>query len=250
MAMLTLCGCAATGKFARNDVMRWHDAQQMVLVLVPDWDATRGTLRTYARSGDEWNEVGSATPVVIGRSGAAWGLGLNRDHPADGPIKREGDGRSPAGVFAIGQAFGYVERADTRLNYSQMQASDWCVDVSGAALYNRIVDATKAGADAVKGASEHMRLDLFNHGDQRYKLGFVIEHNERQQPMGGSCIFAHLWNGPDSSTTGCTAMSEDSMRRLYRWLEPNKHPVFVLLPEREFQDLRSDWNLPVVKVTP
>jgi L,D-peptidoglycan transpeptidase YkuD (ErfK/YbiS/YcfS/YnhG family) len=228
----------------------WQDAQQMVLVLVPDWNATQGTLRTYARDGAGWREVGTAAPIVIGHAGAAWGLGLNPQHPADGPVKREGDGRSPAGVFAIGEAFGYAEHIATALPYSQMQASDWCVDVSGAPLYNRIADAAKVGADAVKGASEHMRLDLFNHGDQRYKLGFVIEHNAQQQPMGGSCIFAHLWGGPGSSTTGCTAMAEDTMRRLYAWLDPQRHPVFVLLPEREYASLRGDWSLPAVKSAP
>lgn len=247
--LLVLSGCVAADRLQRLDAQRWQDAQQMVLVLVPDWDATQGTLHTFARDGDGWREVGSAAPSVIGRSGAAWGLGLNSRH-GKGPLKREGDGRSPAGVFAIGAAFGYADHVATALDYAAMQASDWCVDVSGSPLYNRIVDSNEVGVDAVKGASEHMRLDLFQHGDQRYRLGFVIEHNAQQQAGAGSCIFAHLWNGPSSSTSGCTAMADPTMQRLLGWLDPKQQPVFVLLPQAEYARLHDAWNLPRVETPP
>lgn len=243
ITLLMLCGTAFAG--GNGPASNWHDARQMVLVIVPQWTSTQGTLRTYAFKHNQWQEVGSARPVVIGRGGAGWGLGLNRPQP-NGPMKREGDGRSPAGVFAIGNAFGYAAHAKTALDYSQMQATSYCVDVSGSPYYNRIVDEAKVGAAAVKGASEHMRLDLHNHGDQRYRRGFVIQHNAQAKPMGGSCIFAHLWSGPDSTTTGCTAMAPATMQRLYGWLDPRQHPVFVLLPQAQYQRLRSTWNLPTM----
>ena len=162
----------------------------------------------------------------------------------DNPHKREGDGRSPAGVFTIGQAFGYAEHADTALDYRQMQADSYCDDVSGSRYYNRIVDAHVVGAEAVKGASEHMRLDLANDGDQRYRIGFVIEHNQAQKPMHGSCIFAHLWKRPGASTSGCTAMAPATMHALTGWLRPEQHPVFVLLPQPAYARLAHDWQLP------
>ncbi|HET8899426.1 MAG TPA: L,D-transpeptidase family protein [Rhodanobacteraceae bacterium] len=222
----------------------------MVLVLLPGWDSTQGTLRRFERDGSGWREVGAAAPIVVGRNGAAWGLGLNAPIHDSGPIKREGDGRSPAGVFAIGEAFGYAAGDATALPYTAMTASDWCVDVSGSPYYNRIVDAASVGADAVAGASEHMRLDLFNHGDQRYRLGFVIEHNRQQHPGGGSCIFAHLWSGPTSTTSGCTAMADPTMQRLLAWLDPAQQPVFVLLPDTQYARLRTAWQLPRVELNP
>ena len=249
IAMVALTGCIAGYKSARTDARHWQDAQQMVLVLVADWDDTRGTLRTYARDGGAWHQNGDAAEVVVGRNGSAWGLGLNTRHPAKGPVKREGDGRSPAGVFAIGEAFGYADQAVSGLPYAQMQASSWCVDVSGSPLYNRIVDVRETGADAIVGASEPMRLDLTNHGDQRYRLGFVIEHNAQQQAQGGSCIFAHLWSTPDSTTSGCTAMADASMERLLSWLDATRRPVFVLLTEDDYARLRDDWQLPHVEST-
>lgn len=228
----------------------WQDARQMVVVTIPDWHSTRGTLRTYTRDDADgrWEVTGEPRPVVIGKSGAGWGLGLQPPQH-DGPEKKEGDGRSPAGVFHIGIAFGYAAHADTGLSYHGMTDSDWCVDVSGSPHYNRIVDADAAGKDAVKGATEPMRRDIHVHGDQRYRQGFVIESNWQQQPMAGSCVFGHLWKSSDSSTTGCTAMAPDTMRRLLAWLDADKHPVMALLPEKTYADVRAAWHLPALNTS-
>jgi hypothetical protein len=222
-----------------------------VVVVTPDWNATQGTLRTYERTEGKWRQVGESDPITVGRNGSAWGLGLHPDpqarpqaRPQAGPLKREGDGRSPAGVFGIGDAFGYAQHADTALPYDAMQASHYCMDVSGSPLYNRIVDAQAVGAEAVAGSTEPMRLDLHSAGDQRYRLGFVIEHNPQAKRDAGSCIFAHLWKKPAESTAGCTAMADPTMTRLLAWLRPDQHPVFVLMPAKEYADLRDEWQLP------
>lgn len=223
----------------------WQNAQQMIVVTTADWNADHGELRAYERRGDAWQEVVAPTPVTIGKNGAGWGLGLSAPQTG-GPVKREGDNRSPAGVFRIGEAFGYAAHAATALPYRALTASDWCMDVSGTAQYNRIVDANVVGADAVKGSSEPMRRDLHVNGDQRYRLGFVIEHNAQAAPQGGSCIFAHLWKSPADATAGCTAMTPALMQRLLAWLKPQDHPVFVLLPQGEYERLRADWRLPAL----
>jgi L,D-peptidoglycan transpeptidase YkuD (ErfK/YbiS/YcfS/YnhG family) len=242
LAIVAFAGCAGLRTATRTDAA-WHGAKQMVLVTTADWDANGGTLRTYARDGNGWREIGSAAPVTIGRSGSGWGLGL---HPAQasGPVKQEGDGRAPAGVFAIGEAFGYAPQAATALPYAQMQDSSWCMDVVASPLYNQIVDANQVGDAAVQGSSEPMRLDLHNKGDQRYRSGFVIEHNPGARKGAGSCIFAHLWKAPGETTAGCTAMADATMERLYGWLKPDAHPVFVLLPRTEYDRLKANWNLP------
>jgi L,D-peptidoglycan transpeptidase YkuD (ErfK/YbiS/YcfS/YnhG family) len=241
---LAAAGCTHR-QVASPEAGRWQQAQQLVLVTSADWNTDTGMLRTYERSGSAWRLVGDPQPVTLGRAGSAWGLGLHAPGHA-GPVKREGDGRSPAGVFAIGEAFGYAAKASTALPYAAMQASHYCVDVSGSPLYNRIVDADAVGADAVAGATEPMRRDLHAGGDQRYRLGFVIEHNPQARPMGGSCIFAHLWKSPSDATSGCTAMDPRTMERVLGWLDPGRHPVFVLLPMAEYRQLRAGWNLPAI----
>jgi L,D-peptidoglycan transpeptidase YkuD (ErfK/YbiS/YcfS/YnhG family) len=215
---------------------------QMVVVTVHGWDAATGTLARFERSNGGWRSIGDTAMVSIGRAGAAWGEGLHP--PQDGPQKREGDGRSPAGVFQIGPAFGYAPGHDTALTYLPMQASHWCIDVPASPLYNRIVDASEAGADAVAGSTEPMRLDLHADGDQRYRLGFVIRHNDDARAGGGSCIFAHLWGTPGQATAGCTAMHDATMQELLAWLDPALEPLFVLLPADEYARLAPRWQLP------
>jgi L,D-peptidoglycan transpeptidase YkuD (ErfK/YbiS/YcfS/YnhG family) len=249
LTALLIAGLAFAGHAvaATDPAAAWSGAEQMVLVTVPGWNTIEGTLHTYQRDrGGAWQEVGAARPVVIGKSGAAWGIGLS---PAqhDGPQKHEGDGRSPAGVFRIGTAFGYAAHAETAMPYRALTATDYCMDVSGTPLYNRIADTAKVGEAALKGSSEPMRRDLHFHGDQAYRIGFVIEHNPDGVARGGSCIFAHLWSSPTTGTTGCTAMTPDAMQRLLAWLKPQEHPVFVLLPQDEYARLRHAWQLPDVR---
>jgi L,D-peptidoglycan transpeptidase YkuD (ErfK/YbiS/YcfS/YnhG family) len=226
----------------------WSDARQLVLVTTPDWDATRGEMRRFLRTAEGWEQVARDVPVVVGRAGAAWGVGMHPMQP--GPQKQEGDGRSPAGVFALGIAFGYAESADTGLSYVWMNASDWCIDVAESPLYNQIVDARDIGIDEVAGSTEPMRRDLHVDGDQRYKLGFAIQHNPANEPGAGSCIFAHLWNAPDAPTAGCTAMAEPHMQETLGWLELDANPVFILLPQQEYERLKRAWRLPNISDNP
>lgn len=245
LAPLALAVALAGAAHAGAADVPWRDARQMVLVTTADWNVDHGTLRTFTRDGDRWREVRTATPVTIGKNGAAWGLGLNVSQTAaGGPVKHEGDNRSPAGVFRIGDTFGYAAHADTAMPYLALTATDWCVDVKGATHYNRIVDTEVVGADAVKGSSEPMRRDLHLDGDQHYRMGFVIEQNPQNVPQAGSCIFAHLWGSPTTATAGCTAMTPEVMQSLLAWLKPEDHPVFVLLPQGQYERLRAAWRLP------
>lgn len=224
------------------------EARQLIVVTAPNWDATRGHLQAFERTTDGWKAHNAGFDVSLGRSGSAWGIGV---HPQqkDGPQKQEGDGRSPAGIFNIGPAFGYAEHITSAMPYQPMLASSYCMDVPASPLYNQIVDAAKVGEAAVKGSTEAMRLDLHNNGDRRYREGFVIEHNPAAVPGQGSCIFAHLWRQPGEATAGCTAMEPERMSTLLEWLSPEAKPLFVLLPEAEYQRLQRSWGLPALSET-
>lgn len=221
------------------------DARQLIVVTSPSWDAPSGRLQAFERSDSGWKAHGEGFNVSLGRTGSAWGIGL---HPQQntGPQKQEGDGRSPAGIFNIGPAFGYADHIGSALPYQPMLASSYCMDVPASPLYNRIVDAAQVGTDAVKGSTEAMRLDLHNNGDLRYREGFVIEHNPANVAGQGSCIFAHLWRKPGEATAGCTAMEPQQMTALLAWLTPTAKPLFVLLPDAEYTRLQRDWQLPAL----
>jgi D-alanyl-D-alanine dipeptidase len=170
----------------------------------------------------------------------AWGSGLHGGVIGEGPVKQEGDGRSPAGVFSLGSAFGYAppERAgEMKSPYIQAVATLECVDDPQSAHYNRIVD--RAGVENPDWkSSERMLRD-----DDQYRWGVVVEHNAKGAPGCGSCVFMHIWEAPGTGTSGCSAMSLSSMERLLRWLDAGKRPILVQLPRAEFERLREVWGL-------
>lgn len=186
-------------------------SRQAVVVTTPDWKATTGTLQRYERASPaaQWRAVGGAIPVVIGRNGLA----------PEGE-KHEGDGKSPAGVYPIGTAFGFAPASDFRLPYRQLRDATECVDDVQSRFYNRIVD--RDGVATVDwSSSEKMRkIDA-------YKWGAVVDYNTPPQPKRGSCIFLHIWGGPASTTAGCTAMREEDLLVLLRWLDPAMKPMLV-----------------------
>lgn len=245
VAVLVFMALFATACATRSPAaaLVWSGSRQLVLVTTPSSNADRGTLRRFERDADDgWRRVGEAAPVTVGRAGIAWGDGLHPVQP--GEAKQEGDGRAPAGVFRIGHAFGYAPSFATALPYVAMDAGDWCIDVPGSPLYNRIVDVDDVGQAAIEGSTEPMRRDIHVDGDQRYRLGFVIEHNTAAVPRRGSCIFAHEWASPTTPTAGCTAMAPATMETLLGWLDPAATPVFVLLTDADHARLRADWHLP------
>jgi hypothetical protein len=83
------------------------DCTQLILGMAPTWNSVRGELRLFERShGGDWTPVAGPFPVLFGKNGAAWGTGIaGQNEP--GLRKKERDGRAPAGVFEIGQVFGY-----------------------------------------------------------------------------------------------------------------------------------------------
>ena len=225
----------------------------MIVVTTSDWNAVEGRLRRYERAtvDEEWRPVGEPISIVVGRNGLAWGIGVVASdgvHVRAGsdPVKREGDGKSPAGVFALGAAFGYASEPlpGLKMPYLNLTPSIECVDDPGSKHYNRIVDRSVVGPDW--NSSEHMR----NAGES-YRWGIVVDHNgtvtgDANPPRagGGSCVFLHIWDSHDRGTAGCTAMSQAELETLLTWLDPARKPLLVQLPESIYERLIDRWMLP------
>lgn len=205
------------------------NCRQVVLVESRDWSAPTGTLRRFERADSQarWQAAGTPVEVVLGRRGIAWGAGLHPSVPANEPHKQEGDLRAPAGVFAIGTAFGRARREELpwlRMPYQQLTATTEAIDDPASHHYNRIVDRAQIAKPDWK-SSEHMgRIP-------EYELGAVVVHNPKHHPGAGSCIFIHLWMPRDQEGTfGCTALHRNDLVDLLHWLDAAKHPVLIQLP--------------------
>lgn len=229
---------------------------QVVVVETPSWDSSQGMLQLYAReqTGQPFQPQGPSRPAWIGRAGAAWRSDrANEDRDAlSGPRKREGDGRSPAGLFALGDLWGYAAQAPSgvRLSYRAITDRDRCVDDVASEQYNHLTQAQAAAGPEPWQSAERLRL-----GTEHYKFLVPIDYNrllapgsasagERPRRGAGSCIFLHIAPPPLDGTAGCTALAEADLLHVLRFLDPAKRPLFLLLPRPAKADARRRWKLP------
>ena len=226
---------------ANNPLQR---TRQCLVVVSRDWNAKAGVLRAFERkdSRGPWQMHGPAIPVVLGKKGLAWGRGLADSSAA--VRKVEGDNKAPAGVFRLGPAFGYAPRSAARwikLSYVPLTPQTEGIDDPHSRYYNQLVDRSKV-AKVDWHSSEKMAR-----ADNLYKWGVVVSHNSRATPGAGSCIFLHIWKDSRSATAGCTAMPEQDLVNLLRWLDPAARPVLVQMPQPEYEAARATFRLPAAR---
>jgi D-alanyl-D-alanine dipeptidase len=227
-----------------------HNSTQILVVTTPDWNAVDGTLQAYERprARKKWKAVGAPIPVVVGKNGLGWGAGVApvRDagrQAASDPVKKEGDNKSPAGIFRLSTVFGYAaqEPPGWKMPYISLTPSVECVDDARSKFYNRVVDRAAVAPDW-KSYEQMLRADGL------YRWGLVVDHNADQVTAGaGSCIFLHIWLGPGQGTTGCTAMTQEQLEGVLARLNPARRPLLVQLPRPQYMKLRRRWKLPKQK---
>jgi D-alanyl-D-alanine dipeptidase len=223
----------------KERIPKLSNRAQLILVLAPDWNATKAKLRAFERDGaGEWKMTGIESDVVIGRKGMAWGIGLHGGCRRNSACKKEGDERAPAGVFELDEIFGVAKAPKVRFPYRHITTATEAIDDPRSRFYNRLVDARRVQRKDWT-SSERMRRS-----DDLYRWGIVVKHNWKQRPGHGSCIFLHTWLGPGQGTSGCTAMPSVVLRRLIRWIDQAKRPVLVQLPLAEYRRLQPSGRLP------
>ncbi len=242
--VLVWAGTAPAGQDIPSSQNLLAASRQAVFVVAEGWNSPRAELAAFEReeAGGPWRPAEPAAPALLGRNGLAWGAGFDEAaNPAD-PRKQEGDGRAPAGIFRIGTAFGYgpaESAAFLRLPYIPLDKTWKCIDDPRSLHYNRIVRKTGVARPNRTGCEE-MLLE-----DHRYRWGAFVEYNsDPPRPGRGSCIFLHIWLDPATPTSGCTALDEERLLRVLRWLRPKANPVLVQLPRHEYVRLREFWRLP------
>lgn len=200
--------------------------RQVVLVLASDSAANRAQLWLLDRTaaGRRWKPSAGPFAVTLGTRGLGWGVGLHTSSPpSEFPLKSEGDKRSPAGVFRIPFAFGTgppESASHLRLPYRHLTPTVVGVDDPKSRFYNQVVDSSEVEKDWESNEPMSRRTKL-------YEWGAFIAHNPEGTPGLGSCIFFHLWPSNGKTTSGCTAMSAETLQILLRWLDSEKKPLLV-----------------------
>jgi D-alanyl-D-alanine dipeptidase len=224
---------------------------EIIVVTTSDWNAVEGSLQRYERRDprQHWVLAGQPVTVVVGKSGLGWGVGAvpfdAKARAASDPVKKEGDGKAPAGIFILSRSFGYApqELAGAKMPYVPLTATVECVDDANSKFYNRVLDRGSVAPDWT--SSEHMLRS-----DELYRWGVVVDHNSDPARSGaGSCIFLHIWRGHGQGTVGCTAMPQEQLETVLGWLDPARKPLLVQMPERQYRSLRKKLGLPALPIS-
>ncbi len=168
-----------------------QDARQ--LFVVGGIGETTAWISMHEKDNDgNWYQIMS-TPGFIGKSG----LGKTK----------EGDAKTPVGVFHFTEAFGIAPNPGCEINYTKVDENlYWSGDVRPGMAYNKMVDIRNY-PDLDKDASEHI-IDY----NPAYIYGMNISWNEDCVPGLGSAIFLHCFGLQKPYTGGCVAIPEDKMR--------------------------------------
>ena len=185
------------------------DTAQVIVVTSDTPECITGSVALYTKADTRWSRTAGPFAAVLGRSGM-------------GADKKEGDGTTPTGTYALGTGFGYAARAQTAMPYKQTAADDVWIDDVTAPDYNTWVK---------RGATHAKSFEQLHRDDGLYELGFVIEYNTHPVRAGaGSAIFMHVWRAPNKPTAGCVALEKSSVQAIAGKLDPSKHPQIIIGP--------------------
>lgn len=162
-------------------------AQSTNQIIVVAADGNSATVSMHNKNQDgTWTEVLS-TDGKIGRNG----IGKTK----------EGDGKTPTGVYRFMFGFGNMPDPGTALPYTQVDSSYYWVDDSESAYYNQFVSTDNVTKDW--DSAEHIASV-----NKSYNYVLALDYNADCVPGAGSAIFMHC---QPTGGAGCIAVPEDKM---------------------------------------
>lgn len=169
---------------------------QVIVVAVREDEAT---LCFYQKDNSgEW-ELVLETQALIGKNG----LGK----------RKEGDGKTPVGVYQFTHAFGILENPGAKMEYVQVNKKYYWVDDAGSMYYNQFIDISQVEKDW--DSAEH----ICEYGEA-YHYVLATSYNKSGIPGVGSAVFLHCTAEDMESTAGCVAIPEFYMQQLMKKVEP------------------------------
>jgi len=179
----------------------------VIAVAASSYGTSTATFTAYERVAAGWKQVFGPWPAYIGRNGVA---------PAG--AKREGDGRTPSGVYGFDFMFGVNADPGVRFPFRRITGPNIVWDDDPASPnYNEWIDSNTASAGASPEPMDNT---------PSYLYGAVIAYNDARTPGLGSAIFLHVSHA--SSTAGCVSLPVDELLEVLRWLDPARSPRIAI----------------------
>ena len=165
------------------------------IVLVEYKSGSKATLSVHEKTDGKWKQLFS-TPAYVGKKG----IGKTK----------EGDKKTPTGTFNLTTPFGIKADPGAQMDYLKVTDDHYWCGTSGSEYYNQLVTVSGTGRKWTKD-DEHL-IDYKGN----YNYCMFIDYNASGVSGKGSCIFLHC-KGKSSSTAGCVAVSEASMKKIIQW---------------------------------
>lgn len=227
ICLITTIPCASQVYESGNlivllDRLSSANGSSQILVVSSEKDSQNNAkVETFEKTMGGWIKSIHSMNAVIGEKG------FSLD-------KEEGDLKAPAGIFRVGTAFGTIDKpSNVKLSYKKTSKNDYWIDDVSSQNYNNWVEFE---GDPYSRWKSFEKLKISS-----YRLAFVIEYNMNPVVKGkGSAIFFHIWQGPNISTKGCTALSEANISKLLSWIDPDKNPIVIQGTVDMLQDMIKD----------
>ena len=115
-------------------------SKQILFVKTFSPNSIHGTMFLYQRKNNhkQWH-IRNSFAVVVGKNGLAKDPTSKINSNDSIPIKHEGDGKSPAGIFSLGTVFSYHEIKKLHMPFVQVDTNFYCVDDAASSYYNTLI---------------------------------------------------------------------------------------------------------------
>ena len=184
-------------------------ATQLITVVARTRAATQGTLR-------RWTSVPPAgdRPPARGRPG--WAARAS-------PAKREGDRRTPTGIFGfLRTIYGIAPSPGIHYPYRRLVCGDWWVQDPASPYYNRFRHVRCGSTPPFRTNSQ----DLSRSTTAYRHLAVIAYNTSPVVPGRGSGIFLHVTTG--RPTLGCVSLPLPRLDATLRWLRPVASPLIAI----------------------
>lgn len=176
-----------------TDLKAAEDAKQLIIV------ASKGSSAVVSMHNQDdngvWSEILSAS-AQIGNNGVG--------------KTKEGDRKTPRGMYHFLFAFGRQENPGCSLSYTKVDDTFYWVDDSNSSYYNKFVSTSSTVPDW--SSAENIMA-----AGSSYNYVLATDYNSNCTPGAGSAIFLHCL---PTSGAGCIAVPENSMKQILQNVQP------------------------------
>jgi L,D-peptidoglycan transpeptidase YkuD (ErfK/YbiS/YcfS/YnhG family) len=199
---------AACSTFA--DRLETGSATQLITVVARRRASTQGSLRLWTKRGACWRQSAGPWTAWLGQRGTS-------------PAKREGDRRTPTGIFGfLRTMYGVAAGPGVHYPYRRVVCGDWWVEDPASPYYNRFRHVRCGSSPPFRTTSEDL-----SRSPTAYRHFAVIAYNTRPVVPGrGSGIFLHVTTG--RPTLGCVSLPLPRLVATLRWLRPAAAPLIAI----------------------